>query len=439
MANTMCCQPYNSVFTELHEQGAAPWINGSLMEFSYNLFGDTFHGSSYGFQQYGQDPENSNVPSYGMRLVHNISVDIPWCNGCSTNKVFVGLNGAPNANFSHNTILSGGSSTPVPYELYSGTDVCTYVGGGLLGSYLQSPGATISSNILGYGMGLGVPRGVCDSIPTGINNNLFLNDLSWAPDSWVAAQGNQMVAAKPAIGFVGTCTADSYLNCALASSSPYKGSAPDGSDPGADVYAVQDRIHRWSEQAGLLLWEGPRATMIENPGAFDYAARHVAMRFHRFGPLAGCSVQLFTNRARTLLHPDTATTGNQACARAGNIDENGIVTFVFGAVAPLAAGTTYAYQIVDGIRVMVGEFTTASSEPTGPVTIQISDQTATDALIEASATADFSSAVQSAPVSFSGGLATLSTNVSGVRYYRWLKRANGKVIAYGPAGVAFRE
>jgi len=112
---------------------------------------------------------------------------------------------------------------------------------------------------------------------------------------------------------------------------------------------------------------------------------------------------------------------------------------VLGTNVALAANTLYAYQMTTGDRVMVGEFRTAAAEPVGAISLQLGDSTAADVLIEYATVPDFSASSLTAPAAFVGQVATPSASLSGVKYYRWLKRDNtGRVLSRGPVTVAFR-
>ncbi len=349
--NNMCCADFYDFFMEIHKQGNDPWVNGTGTEFSYNVAGGR---GGYRFFQLGQDPEASNAPSPSMRMIHNMSTNIPFVLSASTNQIMDQGGGAPGQSISHNTFIPG-AGTP-SYAMNSGSNVCTEDGISL-GTYLQSAGATMTANILGFGVGIN-NNGVCDPYPTGIDNNVFLNDLGTSMPGWVASQSNTVTTTRAGIGFVGACANDAILNCALGPSSTYKGSMPDGSDPGADVYAVQDRLNQWSFKAGLLIWDQSLAALVNDPDHI-FGTKLI---YNIVNAIGSCSVQLYDNLARTTLNPDTAS-GHQACNRAGNTVVGSQVTFNFGTVVPLTNGTTYSYKINDGSNIMVGTFVAGTAPP----------------------------------------------------------------------------
>jgi hypothetical protein len=155
--------------------------------------------------------------------------------------------------------------------------------------------------------------------------------------------------------------------------STFKGAASDGRDPGADIPQIKDRINRWSEKAGLLVASTMpgRVGMVNNASAFKITATTASIRFRLFAstPENGCRLELYSNPSRTALHSETDSLWKQVCNRNGNTIDGDRVTFSLGAGQPLTAESTYYYRLIDGDRVMVGEFRTAapSREREAPV------------------------------------------------------------------------
>jgi len=224
----------------------------------------------------------------------------------------------------------------------------------------------IYDNIVPYNHGLAHgDTGCWPNEATAVHHNVFIQGiLSGDPDTTAIGTSwpnNMPVPNLAAVGMVnpGTlCTQANWRSCALASSSAYKGAASDGKDIGADTLEVDDHLNGWSEAAGLIRYENLTATYEPNPAAFNLGATHAAIKFRAYG--APCSLVLYTDRARQIIHGDTSTSGRQDCARAGNSNQDGVVSFSLGTNVVLTADTLYAYQITTGTRVMVGEFRTAS-------------------------------------------------------------------------------
>lgn len=225
---------------------------------------------------------------------------------------------------------------------------------------------SIKDNIIGYGGGAlrGTPNdATCwPTIGQDIRTNIIVDTQSIGTSTINSEFPNNLPVADYTNFWAGTCVFTSWTNCSLKSTNPNRGAATDGGDPGADIEQVQDRLHRWSERAGLIETDILAANMTLRLGSWRLGSTVAAVTFNLFNsyPSSGCTVQLFTNRNRSTADADSPTA--QFCNRTGSVVGSSTVSYVFGGGVALSPNTTYFYRIVDGSRTMVGEFTTL---PTG--------------------------------------------------------------------------
>ncbi len=203
----------------------------------------------------------------------------------------------------------------------------------------------------------GIQAAYWPTFSTAYVNNLIVDEYSrgYPPANNISAPN------WAAVGFSGTCntSGSNWLNCTAGN---YAGRASDGGTPGADVKQINDHINGWSEQAGLIVFSVSDIVsgFSNSPSAFSLAQTTATMTFTIFNPVEQCSLKLYTNMSRTVLHADTAHAGLQACSRTGNT-VGGPVSFQLGNNSALSARTDYYYELSDGPRVMTGHFRTLSS------------------------------------------------------------------------------
>ena len=127
--------------------------------------------------------------------------------------------------------------------------------------------------------------------------------------------------------------------------------ATDGKDLGADIDTVE------AATAGVTGTGSIAARMRIHVEA---GSRHAIVRY-RAPTAAACSLSLFTNAARAILHADTPSAGAQSDARAGNIADGQHREFVLGAVAFLTPSTLYHARLDCGsLRIPIPIRTAAS-------------------------------------------------------------------------------
>jgi hypothetical protein len=332
-----------------------------------------------------QDDEHSMKPGSGLYYSHNLHVG---CVAPENSPTHLTLQAAVQSGFLHNTFAPDMAQANT-YRFLATAD-CNVLQP--IPTYLQNRDVAIRDNILGYGDGsvLFDPPNCWPTRQADLRQNVIVDtEAVGIPAINSAWPGNYAVGSYSGF-WAGTCDYQNWLNCQLADTNPQRGAASDGGDPGADVWAIQDRIQRWSEDAGLLIADIGTLNMRSNPSAFTIGSTRAAVRFTALGSSpAACGLELFTTRNRSTPHGDTDGPGEHACSRAGNVIEDNVVTFVLGTNTPLTPGTTYFYKITDGARVMVGEFTT---QPAGAGTLQWGVQLAAADTLAYSANADLSGA-----------------------------------------------
>lgn len=361
-------------FTEAKSQGGTdPNTTVKRTRISNNLgFGQLADGSPscmWANAAILTDNEHSIQPGSEVWFEHNMHV------GC---KAFAGtafahptLNAGTNIGYIHNTFAVDMAQVPTVRTI-DHRDCNTYPES-YYAAYSRTINSAVQNNIVAYGNGayLGAPStAVCwPTILADVQTNIMI-DI----DSVLAGQAaldaifpvNYYVANYTSF-WEGTCAYDSWANCKLATGNPNRGAASDGGDPGADVDQVRDRLHRWSEQAGLIQVNIPAYTMALRLGSWTLGSVATTVNFTLFdsSPSSGCTVELFTNRNRSTRAADAPTP--QACNRASSAVSNNLVGYVFGGSSALTANTEYFYKITDGDRVMVGNFTTTAARPSDAV------------------------------------------------------------------------
>lgn len=205
-------------------------------------------------------------------------------------------------------------------------------------------------------------------------------------------------------------------NYRLQATSPYSAScstgcdytATSGKDVGADVDAVESATG--GAEAGVPSLAA-RAVVI--PGSTRAIVRYTAPSN------AACTVKLYTNRARTTLHGDTDTGGEQVDSRSGSITDGLQRQLVLGTNTALTAATPYWLTVTCGSSVALLPVTTRSA---GSGTYTSTASYASARTGEYSSNADMSS-----PTSISSST-THSIPVS-----------SGAVVYYRPTGGAIRS
>jgi hypothetical protein len=359
---------------QTNQSGLTPDHVLENIRYSHNIgFGQLPSGAISGMWHnninFGDYVHSGGRGEEGVWFEHNVAIGVrtpPNVNGFS----HIYFSGARKSNgYRHNTFAVDMGQTE-SYRFVYHSDCMRFLGQPYAWNgytdYFGSQNVTVKDNIISYGDGayLGATdAGPCwPTYQNDIKNNIVIDTESILGNQGAlnALFPGNTYQPNYANFWEGPCAYDSWSNCRLKSDHPARGTASDGGDPGADIEAVQDRIHRWSERAGLLVSNLGAANMERNPSNWQTGSTRTGVRFVLYGSTgAACNVQLFTTRNRSALHADTNNAGRQACDRTSSLADGDTVTFVFGAESPLTPSTTYFYRITDGTRVMVGEFQTA--------------------------------------------------------------------------------
>ena len=434
--NTMMDNPAGSYFlTSRNQGGDDPWVSGSHLRFSNNLVGGPA-GSPSRLSLQGVDSEHTSAPTENAWFEHNLHPGIRFPDpnsGTSTLQPFDAAIGLEQSGWRHNTMISFPGT--FPHLFYRGTETCTNISPNP-DRYAYSPHAYIRDNISGFGEGSFYDTCWDNRTVDGIQGNVLIADGSASPSAISASHPGNTAVANAAMGanFQGTCAWATWEQCALAESSPLKGTATDGSDPGADIGQLKDRIRGWSDDAGLIAFDANVPVTTVNPAAVEIGAAQAILRFRLLASRT-CSLQLFIDAGRTQLHPDTDSPAKQACDNVGNVSDGETQTIVLGLRSALTPQTPYYYRIQNGDRALVGSFTT--KEPTsedGAINVQVSDSSASFLVAEYASSPAFTGAVEIAATPFVNQRAVLTVPVpaGSVVYYRWKKqRLDHSVSAVG--------
>ncbi len=345
-----------NIFITARNQGNDPWLKGGDLTFSNNLFGGS-GGSLYKDLTQGEDDEKTSTRSYNISWENNVMPSVKFPVSANLGQ-FAGGGGTTRGGFRHNTsIPETGANT---HYFMSSPDCFIPYYPDIPGDYLIPIDFLVRDNLVGYGEGLSAGFLVCwPTRDSSMLTNLFLASGTVNSATIMATYpGNNAVANSAAVPLVGTCAFATWEQCALDPASPYKGTASDGGDPGADIPLVKDRLNGWSETAGLTTINPALTQMALRLGNWNIGSVYAVVNFNLFGssPGSGCTVELFTDRDRVTTAADAPTA--QACNRASSITGGNSVSYVFGGSVALSANTEYFYKITDGTRVMVGAFTT---------------------------------------------------------------------------------
>lgn len=399
--------------TARNQTGKDPWAVGSQLTFSNNLVGGA-KGAPPRLIIAGEDDEHTNTTSENTFFVNNVLPEIRFPNAKTASPfqlyaIFDHGMGIVNGGWLHNTALAmaGASSHRV------------YAAGGCGDSpapYGYGHSIRMKDNLASFGDGLQTSACIVNQ-PGLVKKNLFWADgsasVSTIKSTWA---GNEAVADISA-ELAGACNFANWTNCRLKPDSSFRGTASDGGDPGADIEQVQDHLNGWSRKAGLIDdWNHHRNEAVKAAGTKTV----LDFRLIQGG---ACTVELYVNRNRTVLHGDTQAAGDRMCGRAGNLVDDGRVVFVLGNVAALTPGTEYFYRVTQGAAVMVGSFRT-SADAVRSFGLQVSDDAADNLVVEYSRNPDFTESVTTGPVPFAAGRASVRFTAAGgaALYYRWVKR-----------------
>jgi hypothetical protein len=230
---TDCQNGFAVLITPRTQSGASMWSRVTDVTWRYNIL----TGSDGGYNFSGHDDQLDNPVSTRILVEHNLAYDIS-----NVNKLYQFLNGTEHLTIRHNTSLNTGTTTSAAGDptlfLTFQDNICGYGNYGVCGTgtgcgnpTINSffPGSTFSHNVL-----IGTQGG-----PNG-------NPSQYPPNHWFPA------GVTP-VRFVDAAN-DNY---ALLPTSPYYGTASDGTNIGADIdslntYTANVFTGQWSSCAGII-------------------------------------------------------------------------------------------------------------------------------------------------------------------------------------------
>jgi len=350
--NIMTDSPSGNWFLTARNQGGNdPWSRGENLSFSNNIMGGPYGGNSNQTLQ-GQDDEQSSQLSRNVYFYNNIVPEMTFgsdLSGLGAGFILQGGGGIQHGGWVHNTYIPAANARShnglLPSDCFPNLN------------YLLIDAVEVRDNLMGYGEGLRSGAGcgwVDQSART--RGNIFIASGKPRKGAIESAWPGNTAVDDISTELVGPCTFANYTNCALKPTSPLRGTATDGRDPGADVEQLRDRVNGWSEEAGLLAFQTDPPTAIPDPDSWKIGSIHASAEFRLFDDMANCKVELFTDPNRAKTHADANTAQN--CGRSSSVVTGGKVQFLFGGGVALTPGATYYYRITDGSRVMVGSFAT---------------------------------------------------------------------------------
>lgn len=388
--------------------------------------------SNLHFSEYYQ---SGNLGRGNVVFEHNLRAGCQFTVGGNVGITVVGLRGGSGYRHETKTHTTATTAQGTNYLLYQGDCRPFYTlpwDNPSHPEYFQSLGAVIRDNILPHGLTTATvnPGATSDATlamcfpgyASEFTNNAIQVTNAGNPANQAALDAvlpNNTLVTDMTNFYDGTCKYDSWRNCRLNPSNPLRGTASDGGDPGADVDQIDDRLHRWSERAGLIESDMPSFQQMRlRRGNWTIGSTTAVVRFQIYASSpSACTVELFTNRNRATAHADASSA--QACNRTSSAVSGNTVAYTFGGASALTANTEYFYKITDGARIMVGEFRTQPAGSGAAVSTYRYSSARTGNLCTDAAMTTSCSAISSA--------ATHSVSVpqGAIRYYQ---AAGGAVI-----------
>jgi len=321
----------------------AGWARGENIRFERNIVRNSAQGVRISSSNSVLLLRRNNQISMTDNLIYKIgNTDYPSINSTSARPLSFG-GPCDDCAIDHNTIVSGVTGGQGIYF-----DTAPFVRPRLSNSILYA-------NLYGMIGDGGLPISHYWGGDGNVLNTVMVDNLGGygAPSSFgsYAVNGKYITAATPL--FTGSG------NYRLLPTSPYSAScttgcdfsATDGKDLGADIDAVE------AATDGVT---GSGSTVARMRIQVETGSRHAIVRYQA-PTAAACSLSLFTNAARTVLHADTPDAGTQSDARAGNIVDGRRHEFVLGAVAFLTPSTLYQARLDCGsLRIPISVRTAAS-------------------------------------------------------------------------------
>ncbi|MBI3680142.1 MAG: hypothetical protein HY235_07065 [Acidobacteria bacterium] len=322
------------------------WNRVENTEFRDNII----RNSSSGYHNGTEGSGRFTHPNRNVRIVNNLFYDI----GITRTPTLRVVTARPamfqgpclNCSFEHNTLLTGlPASAGI---MFSGEPLAGF----------RFADNILHANLYGiFGDGHGQD---CEAIEyyagrSAFRHNIFINNTGALPNRSAGSCAVKTRYVSPK-----TLLFDEAYR--LKRDSPYSAScarkcdfaATDGKDLGADIDETEAATS--GAVAGTPSWQEQMQLRV-SPAALQ------AVVSYRSFEDGACKLQLFTNAARTRLHPDTLTAETQSDHRPQNRISGRQRQFQLGAVAPLGPQTDYWYLIECQRRRIPGRFRTTGAAP----------------------------------------------------------------------------
>ena len=231
--------PTNMTFTVRNQNGSSPWIEISGLTFRYNKL---VNFKNPGFGILLQDNEKVTGQSGGLIIENNLMTA-----SSADSRAFL-THGGHDVTFSHNTILNTSS-------LGDGEGVPTR-------------NLTLIDNIVNngqYGLNCFISDGARSTCWPGllIRTNVIVDNQNVGGLSSIYPSGNFFPTSGAAVGWVDP-TSDNY---SLSASSPYKGKASDGTDPGVDMNGLVAALGGTTPPPTSTLRSEPASSALSTPAS----------------------------------------------------------------------------------------------------------------------------------------------------------------------------
>ena len=312
------------LISQVEQGNALGWARGENINFERNIIRNSSQGiriASQGSQTFGF--RNARIAVRDNLFYKIGATDYPSIDSRNSNPAsFAGY--CDDCIFDHNTLISNTTGGPgIEYDtkpltrwrfannIGYGNQYGMYGDGGSLAPYIQ-PGDTKHSILINNG-DPGAPAFDMPGSP--INGRYVPPSTTLFTDT-----ANLNFRLLPASPFSASCT----TGCEFK--------ATDNKDLGADIDLVE------SAAAGATTGRLSRPEELRL--RIDAGASFAIVRYQA-PDAAACSLSLFADPGRSVLHADTATTGNRLDSRTGNISDGRRRDFVLGAVSLLTPGTNY--------------------------------------------------------------------------------------------------
>ena len=325
----------------LVEQGdASGWAKCADIDFSRNIIRQSTNGLRIARQNVAHVTQRNSRISVTNNLGYKISnTDYPSINSNSSNLTyFAGY--CDECLFDHNTFSTGSNTAGgagIQYDTlsmdrwrfsnsinYAGGNGLYYDGGVACTTFLPSPSGHVNTILIAPST---------NTLSSACNTNV--KEVSTGTTMFTSSTNFRIQTTSP-------------YSAACASGCDFTGT--DGKDLGADIDQVEAAT---GGAVSGLPWLG--GSIRADVGSTRAVVRYTAPSS------SACTLKLYTNIARTTIHGDTDTGGEQSDDRTGNVTAGTSRQFVLGTNAALTASMQYWAVVTCGTFVGYVEFRTVAA------------------------------------------------------------------------------